>query len=304
MAAPMNTTVMDILKNVMLACEANGLRDLPFVRDARRVIDGDLPVSREAMTKALQPCPHCGTKPSVSENNVPGDWYGHIECDDVTCSVRPSVMFRGPFEEASEFVHEWNVLSSYAVEEPKIDFDWRQLSDRKWVADVAPGWKVEVTQSLGDDTWSFRVNNSGRCFLSSREIAIEQGEVWLRDRVAEKVADARAVFAAFSLVPLVRENVREPLKAYVREARDNIAHMLSKTVRPSAEDLASAMCDDLDRIVGGSVEMPVSDLMKRVASSLDDLPPNETIGYSNGVEWIGLATVEEIRDAASGGNGR
>ena len=31
--------MIDVLKNLVLACESNGLRDLPFVRDARRIID-------------------------------------------------------------------------------------------------------------------------------------------------------------------------------------------------------------------------------------------------------------------------
>lgn len=33
------SNVIDVLKNIVLACEANGLKDLPYVRDGRRFID-------------------------------------------------------------------------------------------------------------------------------------------------------------------------------------------------------------------------------------------------------------------------
>lgn len=40
-----------------------------------------------------------------------------------------------------------------------------------------------------------------------------------------------------------------------------------------------------------------SDILQRMSLALDDLSPDETIGYSNGVGWIEVATVEEIRRA-------
>ncbi|MBD9540147.1 hypothetical protein IB276_11850 [Ensifer sp. ENS04] len=39
-------------------------------------------------------------------------------------------------------------------------------------------------------------------------------------------------------------------------------------------------------------------LLKRMSDLLDDLSPDETIGFSNGVMWIDVATVGEIREAA------
>jgi len=58
----------------------------------------------------LQKCPHCGSVPMVSENNVPGNWYGFIECDNSDCEKRPQVSFSEDFERAVEAVAEWNLL--------------------------------------------------------------------------------------------------------------------------------------------------------------------------------------------------
>lgn len=58
----------------------------------------------------LQKCPHCGSTPMVSVNEVPGNWYGYINCDNSDCEERPSVCFNGGFEDAVEEVAEWNLL--------------------------------------------------------------------------------------------------------------------------------------------------------------------------------------------------
>lgn len=58
----------------------------------------------------LQKCPYCKSKPFVSENNVPGNCYGVIECDGKDCPERPSVMYSGEFVHSSEGVAEWNLL--------------------------------------------------------------------------------------------------------------------------------------------------------------------------------------------------
>lgn len=42
----------------------------------------------------------------------------------------------------------------------------------------------------------------------------------------------------------------------------------------------------------------VPPLLKRMSDLLDDLSPEDTIGYTNGAFWIDVATVEEIRKAA------
>ncbi|MCV9964253.1 hypothetical protein OIU34_20415 [Pararhizobium sp. BT-229] len=115
-------------------------------------------------------------------------------------------MFSGPFSEAVEEARQWNSLTSETRPEPLIVFDWKQVSDREWRADVAPGWEAEICQSLGDDTWSFRVNNAGRCMLASKEEAVCQAEEWMRSRIARAVAQARAVFTAFSLYPSPEAN--------------------------------------------------------------------------------------------------
>lgn len=39
-------------------------------------------------------------------------------------------------------------------------------------------------------------------------------------------------------------------------------------------------------------------LLKRMSDLLDDLSPEDTVGFSNGARWIDVATVEEIRNAA------
>lgn len=39
-------------------------------------------------------------------------------------------------------------------------------------------------------------------------------------------------------------------------------------------------------------------ILKRIDALLEDLSPEDTIGFSNGVRWIDVATVEEIRKAA------
>jgi len=40
-------------------------------------------------------------------------------------------------------------------------------------------------------------------------------------------------------------------------------------------------------------------LLKRMDLLLDDLSPDDTIGFSNGARWVDVATVEEIRRAAA-----
>jgi len=41
-----------------------------------------------------------------------------------------------------------------------------------------------------------------------------------------------------------------------------------------------------------------SPLLKKMSALLEDLSPEDTIGFSNGVRWVDVATVEEIRSAA------
>ncbi len=46
--------MIDVLKNLVFACEANGLRDLPFVRDARRIIDAPASSAQVDLAKELR----------------------------------------------------------------------------------------------------------------------------------------------------------------------------------------------------------------------------------------------------------
>ncbi|RRY08830.1 hypothetical protein [Brucella anthropi] len=74
---------------------------------------------------------------------------------------------------------------------------WKQTSERVWDAVIAEGWKARVVHALGDDTWSYVVNHSGRCFLSSKEDAMRQAEDNAKDRIWSEIIAARKTIAAF-----------------------------------------------------------------------------------------------------------
>jgi hypothetical protein len=82
---------------------------------------------------------------------------------------------------------------------PEITFDWKQKSDREWKAEIAEGWSALVRQALGDGTWSFIVNQSGRCYLDSRETAIRLAEEDARRRIAVDIREAARTSRAFGL---------------------------------------------------------------------------------------------------------
>ncbi|WP_457659613.1 hypothetical protein [Sinorhizobium medicae] len=44
--------------------------------------------------------------------------------------------------------------------------------------------------------------------------------------------------------------------------------------------------------------MAAEELLKRMSLALDDLSPDDTIGFTNGVRWVDVATVAEIRAAS------
>ena len=56
----------------------------------------------------------------------------------------------------------------------------------------------------------------------------------------------------------------------------------------------SAALSDQER----AVEVKGHALLRRMSLALDELSPDETIGFSNGVQWVEAATAEEIRAAA------
>jgi hypothetical protein len=65
--------------------------------------------STSKIKDSLKPCPKCGVLPVVSENNVPGNWYGYVECDNSDCDDRQAICYSGTF--SAEAVDEWNALS-------------------------------------------------------------------------------------------------------------------------------------------------------------------------------------------------
>lgn len=85
------------------------------------------------------------------------------------------------------------------VPNPDIVIEWVQEDDRTWNAVIADGWSARVRQSLGDDTWSFVVNQSGRCNLGSRETAMEMAEKNARERIADAIRDAARTSRSFCL---------------------------------------------------------------------------------------------------------
>lgn len=54
MSVSPSSTMIDVLKNVVLACEANGLRDLPFVADARRAVEASASCVDAELVKQLR----------------------------------------------------------------------------------------------------------------------------------------------------------------------------------------------------------------------------------------------------------
>lgn len=81
---------------------------------------------------------------------------------------------------------------------PEIVIEWQQQDDRTWTADIADGWSAPVRHGF-DDTWSFVVNQSGRCYLDSRETAIRLAEENARVRIADAIREAACTSRAFGL---------------------------------------------------------------------------------------------------------
>jgi hypothetical protein len=81
---------------------------------------------------------------------------------------------------------------------PEIVIEWQQQNDRTWMSDIADGWSATVRHGF-DDTWSFVVNQSGRCYLDSRETAIRLAEENARARIAVAIKEAASTSRAFGL---------------------------------------------------------------------------------------------------------
>ncbi|NTF17821.1 hypothetical protein G6L37_05360 [Agrobacterium rubi] len=89
---------------------------------------------------------------------------------------------------------------------PEITIKWVQEDDRTWTSAIADGWSAKVRQSMGDDTWSFIVNQSGRCYLDSRETAIRLAEENARERIEDAIRYAARTSRAFGLSLPVEEH--------------------------------------------------------------------------------------------------
>jgi hypothetical protein len=84
-------------------------------------------MSTSKIQETLKPCPKCGTRPSVSENNVPGNWYGYVECGNLDCEDQPSICYGGEF--SAEAVDEWNALSDPKPEPDEATVASEAVSD-------------------------------------------------------------------------------------------------------------------------------------------------------------------------------
>ncbi len=67
------SNLIDVLKNIVLVCEANGLRDLPFVRDGRRIIDNRSSDPASVLVKELRDAAKMEDHPSVMQDHAHAD---------------------------------------------------------------------------------------------------------------------------------------------------------------------------------------------------------------------------------------
>ncbi|MCV9964286.1 hypothetical protein OIU34_20580 [Pararhizobium sp. BT-229] len=73
MASTPASNLIDVLKNIVLACEANGLRDLPFVRDGRRIIDSRSSDPASELIKELRNAAKMEDQPHVQQDHAHAD---------------------------------------------------------------------------------------------------------------------------------------------------------------------------------------------------------------------------------------
>ncbi|MEP5732339.1 MAG: hypothetical protein ABJL67_23565 [Sulfitobacter sp.] len=71
---------------------------------------------------------------------------------------------------------------------------YNQVRVNEWVWNISDDYTVVLTKSLGgDQDWSFRVNNSGRCFIASMEEAKAMAFDALREEIECDVNTANAL---------------------------------------------------------------------------------------------------------------
>jgi hypothetical protein len=63
------SNLIDVLKNIVIACEANGLRDLPFVVDGRRAIDSRAADPVSELIKELRDAADAEENPRVQQDH-------------------------------------------------------------------------------------------------------------------------------------------------------------------------------------------------------------------------------------------
>ena len=67
------SNLIDVLKNIVLACEANGLRDLPFVRDGRRIVENRSSDPASKLIKELREAAKLEDQPHVQQDYAHAD---------------------------------------------------------------------------------------------------------------------------------------------------------------------------------------------------------------------------------------
>lgn len=83
------------------------------------------------------------------------------------------------------------------------DIFWDQTKANEWRWSPAKGYEAIVTKSLGDGTWSFRVNNTGRCDLPNNHVAFGMAEAAMKERIDRDFKTAIAIIAR--LEPLINK---------------------------------------------------------------------------------------------------
>lgn len=73
MASATSSNLIDVLKNIVLACEANGLRHIPYVQDGRRIIDSRSSDPAAELIKELRDAAKVEDDPRVQQDHAHAD---------------------------------------------------------------------------------------------------------------------------------------------------------------------------------------------------------------------------------------
>ena len=78
------------------------------------------------------------------------------------------------------------------------DIFWEQTRVNEWTWTPTVGYTAIVTKSLGDGTWSFRVNNAGSCDLPNADTAFGMAQEEMVARMKRELKVAIRIIAALS----------------------------------------------------------------------------------------------------------